>query len=55
MGDIGEDGRIILMWIFNKWDVGVWPGLICSEQGQMGSCCECGNEPSGSIKMWEIS
>ena len=24
MGDPGVDGRIILRWIFTKWDVGVW-------------------------------
>ena len=24
MGDSGVDGRIILRWIFRKWDVGVW-------------------------------
>jgi hypothetical protein len=23
----GVDGRIILGWIFRKWDVGVWTGL----------------------------
>jgi len=23
-GDPGIDGRIILGWIFGKWDVGVW-------------------------------
>jgi hypothetical protein len=22
------DGRLILRWIFRKWDVGVWTGLI---------------------------
>jgi hypothetical protein len=22
-----KDGRIILRWIFRKWDVGVWIGL----------------------------
>jgi hypothetical protein len=22
------DGRIILRWIFRKWDVGAWAGLI---------------------------
>jgi len=22
------DGRIILRWIFRKWDVGLWTGLI---------------------------
>jgi hypothetical protein len=25
-GDPGVDGRIILGWIFWKWDVGVWTG-----------------------------
>jgi len=26
--DAGVEGRIILRWIFRKWDVGVWTGLI---------------------------
>jgi hypothetical protein len=26
-GDPSVDGRIILGWIFGKWDVGVWTGL----------------------------
>jgi hypothetical protein len=26
-GDSGVGGRIILGWIFRKWDVGVWTGL----------------------------
>jgi len=25
-GDINTDGRIILRWIFRKWDVDVWTG-----------------------------
>jgi hypothetical protein len=28
-GDSGRDGRIILRWIFRKWDVWVWVGLSC--------------------------
>jgi len=26
LGDPGEDGRIILRWIFRKWKVGAWTG-----------------------------
>ena len=26
--DPGVDGRIILIWIFRKWDVGTWTGSI---------------------------
>jgi len=25
--DAGVDGRIILRWIFRKWDVGLWTGI----------------------------
>jgi len=25
-GDPGVDGRIILRWMFRKWDVGAWTG-----------------------------
>jgi len=30
------DGRIILRWMFRKWDVGAWTGLICSRIGTGG-------------------
>jgi hypothetical protein len=26
--DPDMDGKILLRWIFMKWDRGVWPGLI---------------------------
>ena len=50
-GDSGIDGRIILKWIFEKWD-----GLdrSGSGQGKAAGCCQCGDEPSGSIKCGEF-
>jgi hypothetical protein len=41
-GDPGVDERIILRWIFRKWDVGVWIGLswlrIGTGGGQLRMC-----------------
>ena len=53
--DTGIGGRLILQWIFKKWDGGgPGLGLSGSGQGQMAAFCECGNEPSGSIKCGEF-
>jgi len=53
LGDPGVDGRVILRWIFRKWDVGVWTGSSWFRIGTAGTC-ECGNEPSVSIKWGEF-
>jgi hypothetical protein len=54
LGDPGVDGRIILRWNFRKWDVGVWTGSSWLRIGTGSGTCECGNEPSGSIKCGEF-
>jgi hypothetical protein len=36
LGDPDVDGRIILKWIFRKWDVWVWTGLIWFRTGTDG-------------------
>jgi hypothetical protein len=54
LGDPGVDGRIILRRIFWKWEVGVWTGLGWLRIRQVAGACECGNEPSGSIKLGEF-
>jgi len=48
--DLGVDERIILRWIFRKWDVGAWTGSMRFRIGTGGGSCECGNEHSGSKK-----
>ena len=52
--DPGVDGRIILRWLFRKWDVGVWTGSSWLRIEQEAGTCECGNEHSGSIKCGEF-
>ena len=46
--DPGVDGRIIFKWIFEGLD------RSGSGQGQVADPCECGVEPSGSIKCGEF-
>jgi len=47
------DGRIILRWIFRKWDGDMdWIDLA-QDRGVAGTC-ECGNEPWDSIKCGEF-
>jgi hypothetical protein len=52
--DTGINGRVILSWIFRKWDEGYRPDCSGSGKGQVSGTCECGNEPSGSIKCGEF-
>jgi len=52
--DPGVEGRIILRWIFSKWDVGAWTGSSWLRIGTSDGTCECSNEPSGSIKWGEF-
>jgi hypothetical protein len=52
--DPGIDGRIRLKWTFRKLDVGVWTGLIWLGIWTDVCTCECGNEPSGSIRCREF-
>jgi hypothetical protein len=52
--DPGVDGNIILRLIFRKWDVSAWTGSIWLKTGTGGGTCECGNEPSVSIKRGEF-
>jgi hypothetical protein len=37
--EVGIDGKILLIWIFRKWDRDAWTGLLWSEYGQVAICC----------------
>jgi len=51
--DPGVDGRIILRWIFREWNVDAGTESIWLRIGTGVGTCECGYEPSGSIKCGE--
>jgi len=55
MEGLGVDGRIILKYIFTKWDEKAH-GLCrsASRMGQEAGACKCGNEHSASIKCREF-
>jgi hypothetical protein len=48
--DQGVDGRLILKIILKKLRWGRGMDLSSSGNGDLTGSCECGNEPSGSIK-----
>jgi hypothetical protein len=52
--DPGIDGRIILRWIFRKWNIGAWTGLSWFRIGKGSGTFDCGNKHSDSIKCGEI-
>jgi hypothetical protein len=54
LGDPGVNWRIILRWIFRKLGVGYGLDRGGSGYRQLAGTCECGNEPSGSIKCGEF-
>jgi len=52
--DPGVDGRVILRWIFRKWDGRHGEYRSISGQGQVAGTCDCGIETSGSINCGEF-
>jgi hypothetical protein len=54
LGDPGVDERIIVSWIFKKWDVGYGLDRAGSGYRQVAGTCECGNGPSVSLKFGEF-
>jgi hypothetical protein len=54
LGRPRRNGRITLRRIFRKLDVEVWTGLSLLRIGQLAGTCECGKEPSCSIKYREF-
>jgi hypothetical protein len=44
LGDPSIDGRVILKWVFRKWEVGYGLDRGGSGYRQVAGTCECGNE-----------
>ena len=49
MKDPGVDGRIILGWIFRKWDVGLWTGSIWIRIGTGGGLSQNPRKKTGIL------
>jgi hypothetical protein len=54
LGDPGIDGRINIKMDVKEVGCGVLTGSSWLRIVQMAGTCECGNEPSGSIKCVEL-
>jgi hypothetical protein len=51
--DLSIDGKIMLEWIFKKWNWEKWCEFTWLRIGQLTVSCECGNKSSGTIKLGE--
>jgi hypothetical protein len=51
---LNVNGSIIIKWIVKKWDGEALTGLLWLRTVTGAGACECGNEPSGSIKWGEF-
>jgi len=53
--DLCLDGRIILQWIFKRWNGEIWNGLIWFSIGRVGGgAFECNNDQAVSIKCYNF-
>ena len=54
LADLGVDGRIILNWFFKKWDGDRDRTDLAQKRDRWWGRCECGNDPSVSVKCGEF-
>lgn len=52
--DLVVGWRIVLRWIFKKWDGEARIGLLWLRIGAGGGACECGNKIPGFMKCGEF-